>query len=255
MEGGTSPNMVLHPGQGQGWGAKSYCPQPTYLCEVDSSSRLIKTKTFDTSMIRREPSPTNARGGLPPRVHTFHVGQGEAAPAPGAGGFSNMFTAAQSAFLQTRELQRDYVDEDLNCDSGVMTYVGQGNGSFMKETTYRYVGSGGDYHLPQKVNPSFKIAVCCALGALLLLPFVVWLSSTLPRTQPSFDCSAGDPKLEGDWSAAKRDWCCNYAKKGCRHDDEDGTQLKSRTWNRLSEASGPVRDASAAPASGSEEPK
>merc|ERR1719414_1538099 len=62
--------------------------------------------------------------------------------------------------------------------SGAMSYVGTGHGEFVQETTYKYVGAGGDF---DTVRPrrdfTCIITGCCLLSLLLLLPLLAWLLS------------------------------------------------------------------------------
>merc|ERR1719414_2810302 len=64
--------------------------------------------------------------------------------------------------------------------SGAMSYVGTGHGEYIQETTYKYVGAGGDF---DTVRPrrdfTCIITGCCLLSLLLLLPLLLWLLSGL----------------------------------------------------------------------------
>merc|ERR1719251_723428 len=56
--------------------------------------------------------------------------------------------------------------------SGALSYVGPGQGAYMQETTYKYVGCGGDF---DAVRPrrdfTCIITTCCLLS---LLPCPMW---------------------------------------------------------------------------------
>merc|ERR1719330_501928 len=68
-----------------------------------------------------------------------------------------------------------------------MSYVGCGQGQYIQETTYKYVGCGGDF---DAVRPrrdfTCLITTCCLLSLLTLLPLLLWLFSGT-----SYDCSMG----------------------------------------------------------------
>merc|ERR1719213_1284935 len=70
--------------------------------------------------------------------------------------------------------------------SGAMSYVGCGQGEYVQETTYKYVGCGGDF---DAVRPrrdfTCIITSCCLLSLLLLLPLLPWLFSG----SAGYDCT------------------------------------------------------------------
>merc|ERR1719463_557814 len=73
--------------------------------------------------------------------------------------------------------------------SGTMSYVGCGQGQYVQETTYKYVGCGGDF---DAVRPrrdfTCLVTSCCLLS--LLLPLLLWLLSGTSSSE-LYDCSIG----------------------------------------------------------------
>merc|ERR1719229_1376052 len=90
--------------------------------------------------------------------------------------------------------------------SGAMSYVGTGQGQYMQETTYKYVGCGGDF---DAVRPrrdfTCLITTCCLLSLLLLLPLLLWLFSG----SIGYDCTDGAMNWQTSWSMAKQQYCCS----------------------------------------------
>merc|ERR1719384_685660 len=99
--------------------------------------------------------------------------------------------------------------------SGTMSYVGCGQGQFIQETTYKYVGCGGDF---DAVRPrrdfTCLITTCCLLS--LLLPLLLWLLSGTTSSE-LFDCSLGavNPAVTTVWSPAQQRYCCSTSGVGC----------------------------------------
>merc|ERR1719414_993816 len=89
--------------------------------------------------------------------------------------------------------------------SGAMSYVGPGAGGYIQETTYRYVGCGGDFDVIRRRRDFTCLVACCLLPLLLLLPFLLWW---LFCPQEPYDCN---PRTDGDfifvWGEAKREYC------------------------------------------------
>jgi len=135
-----------------------------------------------------------------------------------------------------------------------MGFAGAGKGSYVQETTYKYVGlNKGDFEInAQKKGMSKAVLaaiICGAILALLALAALIWfliwsatttttmvfschtndeaLWSTVRREyccanhgiackmSDPFDCDAGLVNSVIGWSDSKRDWCCNNKKKGC----------------------------------------
>jgi len=93
---------------------------------------------------------------------------------------------------------------------GALAYVGTGQGDYIQETTYRYVGCGGDFARPRR-DFTCIIITGSALGLLLLIPLLLWLFASA-----EYDCLAApgfDPNL---WSQAQKDYCCANSGVGCR---------------------------------------
>merc|ERR1712051_324859 len=81
---------------------------------------------------------------------------------------------------------------------GAMSYVGNGQGQYTTETTYKYVGYGGDFGRPRR-DFTCVITSCCLLSLLLLLPLLAWLLSGVSTSLP-YDCDAGFSIWETTWS-------------------------------------------------------
>merc|ERR1719150_2451573 len=100
--------------------------------------------------------------------------------------------------------------------SGALSYVGTGQGEYIQETTYKYVGAGGDF---DTVRPrrdfTCIITSCCLLSLLLLLPLLLWLLSGVGSTSLPYDCDAGFSMWETTWSHAQQDFCCSTMGRGC----------------------------------------
>jgi len=98
-----------------------------------------------------------------------------------------------------------------------MSYVGGGNGEYIEETIYRYVGTGGDY----TEEPRRSCAVCwTALGCclvLMLIPLMCWLLRPAGDSvqQPNIDCAYGVDAWSTLWTAEKKEYCCSFVGLGC----------------------------------------
>merc|ERR1719401_397847 len=89
---------------------------------------------------------------------------------------------------------------------GGMSWAGNGQGEYVAETTYRYVGCGGDYDTgkPRDFTCVVTGGSLCAL--LLLIPLLIWLCWPDPTTSEPYNCRT----LE-IWPADKIAYCCaNY---------------------------------------------
>merc|ERR1719414_1044869 len=97
---------------------------------------------------------------------------------------------------------------------GGLSYVGNGQGSYVQETTYKYVGCGGDFDVvKQRRDFTCIITTCCLLPLLLLLLW--WLLSGLFTTSLPFDCSQGVANWKLLWSDEKQQYCCMTTGMGC----------------------------------------
>merc|ERR1712003_122981 len=98
---------------------------------------------------------------------------------------------------------------------GALAYVGAGRGEYVAETTYKYVGCGGDFDV---VRPRRDFTcVICLLSLLLLIPLLCWLLSGSSSSLP-FDCEAGfgsAAMVVNSWSQAQKDYCCTTVGRGC----------------------------------------
>jgi len=83
----------------------------------------------------------------------------------------------------------------------------------MQETTYKYVGCGGDFSRPRR-DFTCIITSCCLLSLLLLIPLLCWLLSGMSSSLP-YDCEAGFETSESSWSQAQKDYCCATVGRGC----------------------------------------
>merc|ERR1719384_1549077 len=102
--------------------------------------------------------------------------------------------------------------------SGALSYVGTGQGEYIQETTYKYVGAGGDFDVMRpRRDFTCIITSCCLLSLLLLIPLLLWLLSGLSTSEP-YDCAAGmgnAAMMETMWSQAQKDYCCMTVGRGC----------------------------------------
>merc|ERR1712083_1164664 len=96
---------------------------------------------------------------------------------------------------------------------GSLAYVGSGHGDYIQETTYKYVGCGGDFARPRR-DFTCLITTCCLLSLLLLIPLLLWLCSGTPTSLP-YDCEAGFEQWETTWSPAQQQFCCQTMGRGC----------------------------------------
>merc|ERR1719350_1809746 len=112
--------------------------------------------------------------------------------------------------------------------NGALSYVGPGQGSYSQDTTYQYVGYGGDFGRPRR-DFTCIITGCCLLSLLLLIPLLLWLFSGSSTSLP-YDCGTGEmgPGVNGGgifggsnrmiemtWSQAQKDYCCMTVGRGC----------------------------------------
>jgi len=87
-----------------------------------------------------------------------------------------------------------------------MSYVGCGQGEYVQETTYRYVGYGGDFLQSRPRDFTCIITGCGLLALLLLIPLLIWLLLPDTTTCEPFDCRTREV-----WGEAKKAYCClNY---------------------------------------------
>merc|ERR1719384_13971 len=97
---------------------------------------------------------------------------------------------------------------------GAMSYVGTGQGAYIQETTYKYVGAGGDFDVMRpRRDFTCIITSCCLLPLLLLLLW--WLLSGLFTTSLPFDCTQGVANWKMLWSDEQQQYCCMTTGVGC----------------------------------------
>lgn len=87
----------------------------------------------------------------------------------------------------------------------MMSYVGYGQGEYIQETTYKYVGCGGDFDVVRPRRDFTCIITGCCLSALLLIPLLIWLLGITTSTSLAIDCAAGVPEF---WPEFKVEQCC-----------------------------------------------
>merc|ERR1712160_62640 len=87
---------------------------------------------------------------------------------------------------------------------------GCGQGEYVQETTYRYVGYGGDFLQSRPRDFTCIITGCGLLALLLLIPLLLWLLMPDTSTREPFDCQTREV-----WSPAKQSYCCANYGVGC----------------------------------------
>jgi len=123
-----------------------------------------------------------------------------------------------------------------------MTFVGRG-GTFMQETSYKYVGHGrGDFRpiqtqRPSSLNACFCVGLALALALLLLIVVVIWIprpptTTTTPLTTTRFgyDCTAGYLDWQSLWSVDKQNFCCEHSGRACQTTSRSSTTLPPRPY-------------------------
>jgi len=97
-----------------------------------------------------------------------------------------------------------------------LSYVGSGQGAYSQETTYQYVGCGGDFDVVRpRRDFTCIITTCCLLSLLLLIPLLLWLLSMMGTTSLPFNCDDGFVNWQSLWSAEQQDYCCMTTGRGC----------------------------------------
>jgi len=87
-----------------------------------------------------------------------------------------------------------------------------GQGDYVQETTYQYVGYGGDF--TRRRDFTCIIVTGSLLGLLVLLPLLLWLLAGLASTD-LYDCLAAPGFDANLWPAAQREYCCKMQGIGC----------------------------------------
>eukprot|EP00405_Crypthecodinium_cohnii_P017962 CAMPEP_0206445786 /NCGR_PEP_ID=MMETSP0324_2-20121206/15727_1 /ASSEMBLY_ACC=CAM_ASM_000836 /TAXON_ID=2866 /ORGANISM="Crypthecodinium cohnii, Strain Seligo" /LENGTH=525 /DNA_ID=CAMNT_0053914091 /DNA_START=177 /DNA_END=1754 /DNA_ORIENTATION=- len=104
-----------------------------------------------------------------------------------------------------------------------MGYMGAGRGSYIQETTYKFVGhTKGDFQINvQKKGMSKAVLaaiICGAILALLALAALIWflIWSATTTTTMTFQCHTNDDAL---WSTVRREYCCANHGIACKVSD------------------------------------
>jgi len=141
---------------------------------------------------------------------------------------------------------------------GQMAFVGCGQGEYCADTTYRFVGYGGDFTNARR-RRDFTCLICTVLSLLLGLLAVLWCiwpadeceidqmnwqykwtpakqrrccalvgigcNTDQPTAAPGpigpvdpYNCADAYANWEAEWSGEKKRWCCDVHKRGCGHD-------------------------------------
>jgi len=127
----------------------------------------------------------------------------------------------------------DCVDFDVDDEYGEdaqLSYVGNGRGKYVQETTYKYVGKGagtfdvvgapsiGSAPLPV-TNRCCWLGLCGLLSLLLLGSLLWWILAATGWLKGGgsgeYDCQAGVSNWRLGWSDQKKAWCCNTKQIGC----------------------------------------
>lgn len=122
----------------------------------------------------------------------------------------------------------DCTDGGVGCGGGPqrdgpMTYTGPGQGGYIQETGYKYVGYGGDFGVARpRRDFTCLIASCCLLS---LIPLLLWLLSCLLTTSQLFDCETNFATCQLRWSKRQEEFCCSTVGRCCMEPDrfEDPT--------------------------------
>lgn len=101
-----------------------------------------------------------------------------------------------------------------------MTYVGSGQGEYAQETTYKYVGGGGDFDsVRPKRDFTCLVSICCLLSLLLLIPLLLWLFGTTTTPVANLTCSMYDENMLPvditTWSEQRKQLCCTTVGVAC----------------------------------------
>mmetsp|Transcript_32129 Transcript_32129/g.93878 ORF Transcript_32129/g.93878 Transcript_32129/m.93878 type:complete len:126 (-) Transcript_32129:72-449(-) len=109
----------------------------------------------------------------------------------------------------------------LEDGDGFLSYVGNNQGEWIAETTYKYVGKGkGEFNVNQGgEKPKPGMNWCHMVGLLAFFVVVAFVALLLWPTgdakKPTFDCESEADNFLVAWSAEKMAWCCRKIGKGC----------------------------------------
>merc|ERR1712051_961531 len=96
---------------------------------------------------------------------------------------------------------------------GAMSYVGSGQGQYTTETTYKYVGYGGDFGRPRR-DFTCCLALLTLLSLLLLIPLLLWLFRGM-------DCETGFERCQYAWPQRQQTECCAKMGRCCARPTPD----------------------------------
>jgi len=105
---------------------------------------------------------------------------------------------------------------------GVMSYVGSGQGEYVQEQQFRYIGAGGDFEQwrPRR-DFTCIITGCCCLSVMVIIPLIAWLLVGSRSTTLPYDCDTGYKTWKTTWSKGRQDFCCSTMGRGCDSDNSD----------------------------------
>jgi hypothetical protein len=111
-----------------------------------------------------------------------------------------------------------------------LSYVGPGHGEYMQETTYKYVGQGGDFDVVRPRRDFTCLITTCCLSLLFLIPLLCWLLSGLTSsTSLPYNCDDNAMQWETMWAPAQQEFCCSTVGIGCATTSFRGTALPETT--------------------------
>jgi len=122
-------------------------------------------------------------------------------------------------------------------DGQALAFVGGGQGAYVQEVTYKFVGAGaGEFELepPSRSNLVQKAVLAVVLaGGILVLFGIMCLclgsavrppctdcpdTTTRSPGRHDYDCQAGFENWEKGWSPEKKRWCCKLVGLACPQD-------------------------------------
>jgi len=98
--------------------------------------------------------------------------------------------------------------DDGSAQYGQMTFVGGGQGEFVADQTYRFIGYGGDFATIRR-RRDFTCLICTGMSLLLALLALMWCF------WPADECKIDAANWQYKWGPAKKARCCAVAGIGC----------------------------------------
>lgn len=93
-----------------------------------------------------------------------------------------------------------------------MSRAAPGCGAYTLDSTYRYVGFGGDFDVVRRKKDFTCLITICTLPLVcLLLPAICWWRS---QAAP-FDCFKEVAEFQQAWSQEQKEYCCEASGVGC----------------------------------------